>query len=122
MNNSDLHNKNKKLGFKIPENYFEELEGRVTPKLKPDKPVKSLFFRKQIVPILALAASILLFVGVVYIQFTKVSLDENYADLEYLFEEEANEDLEEFTLLDVYVLDEEKLENNNVYQKIMFED
>ena len=118
-----LNTKNEKLGYKIPENYFEGLEKKLKSQVdSTSTPIKSLFNRKKIVAALAIAASIIVLLGLLFINSNKVALDANYADLEYLFEEEINQDMDEFTLLDVYVLDEEKLEINNVYQKIILED
>lgn len=121
MTHSNLDKKNQKLGYKIPENYFEEVEQKLKAHTKSVR-VVPLFSRKKIVAALALAASVVVLLGVLFVNTTQVNLDANYADLDYLFEEETNQEEEEFTLLDLYVLDEEKLEINDVYQKVMLQD
>lgn len=113
---------NNNLGFQIPENYFEKFENNMHKEIKKYSfEKKPVFTTKRLYMVTSIAAVMILLLSTVFYLKHTTSLDNNYADLDYLFNEiEANEE-EEFTLLDFYISDEGSIEELELYVTVFID-
>lgn len=134
MLNSDFNreNKIKQLGYSLPENYFVDLEQKINSQLpnsyvyqSNNAKVTTLFSLIKNKLLWSAAAVALLLIG--FFWFTGVSdtvptLSNDLADLDYLFEEDLDTEKEvEFTLLDMYLAEDNFFASDVNLQKMWFE-
>lgn len=134
MLNSDFNreNKIKQLGYSLPENYFVDLEQEINSQLpnsyvyqSNNAKVTTLFSLIKNKLLWSAAAVALLLIG--FFWFTGVSdtvptLSNDLADLDYLFEEDLDTEKEvEFTLLDMYLAEDNFFASDVNLQKMWFE-
>lgn len=134
MLNSDFNreNKIKQLGYSLPENYFVDLEQEINSQLpnsyvyqSNNAKVTTLFSLIKNKLLWSAAAVAVLLIG--FFWFTGVSdtvptLSNDLADLDYLFEEDLDTEKEvEFTLLDMYLAEDNFFASDVNLQKMWFE-
>lgn len=134
MLNSDFNreNKIKQLGYSLPENYFVDLEQKINSQLpnsyvyqSNNAKVTTLFSLIKNKLLWSAAAVAVLLIG--FFWFTGVSdtvptLSNDLADLDYLFEEDLDTEKEvEFTLLDMYLAEDNFFASDVNLQKMWFE-
>lgn len=121
---------NKQLGYSVPENYFTELEQKINKQLPDNNDLQNkanaptrIFSLKQHKLLWSAATAIVLLVGFFWLPKSATpALDQDLVDLNYLFEENFDTEADtEFTLLDMY-LEEEELSISDIdLQQIWFE-
>lgn len=133
MLNSDFNreNKIKQLGYSLPENYFLDLEQKINSQL-PNSYVYqsnnakvttlfSLIKNKLLWSAVAVAALLIGFFWITGVSDVP-TLSNDLADLDYLFEEDLDTEKEvEFTLLDMYLAEDNFFASDVNLQKMWFE-